>query len=75
MIQQHAESDFNQKFALLQQLQCQSIVRCLHVFYSSPDVHFAFELMNMSLVQVAATLRFPREQEVLAIVSQVCRLT
>jgi len=71
LIQRHDVSDIKNKTSLAQNLHGQGLINCAHVFTSASDVHFVLELMNVSLVQVVTALRFPTEQEVLAIVAQV----
>lgn len=71
LIQRYGVSDIKSKLALAQKLHGQGLINCAHVFTSTSDVHLVLELMNLSLVQVVTALRFPTEQEILAIVAQV----
>lgn len=66
-----AKSVIVQKRLLIDQLRGDSFVRCVDIFDSGPQVHVVLEHMSMSLVHLVTALRYPREQEVRAIVGQV----
>lgn len=71
LIQRCEKAVAGQRIALMAQLAKGPFVQCFDVFESGSETHLVLEPMTMSLVQIATALRFPSEQEVLAIVGQV----
>lgn len=71
VIKQLSTANSSDKISMLRLLSGGSFIRCIEIFHFENVLHVVSEYMTMTLLQIVAAPRYPRENHVAAIIGQV----